>query len=150
MYPRQSQARNLSNTRSITNLRTVFPPPQQTVTINSTPQVLVRPPTASLRKTASPIRISQAPTLPPPPLINDYQIQQPQPIQSVNSASRHNITAHKYNQEYEDRPVGGLSTNHYGESDTNASTSKKGKYKYNFFSALDEAVNTQCGSCGAN
>ncbi len=26
----------------------------------------------------------------------------------------------------------------------------KSKYKYNFFSALDEAVNSKCGSCGAN
>jgi uncharacterized OB-fold protein len=26
----------------------------------------------------------------------------------------------------------------------------KSKYKYNFFSALDEAVNTKCGSCGSN
>lgn len=79
--------------------------------------------------------------------MNDYQIQ---PIQSINNtkvttSNRNNINDHKYNQQF-DKPTNyGNAGNSYG-----LENSSKKKYKYNFFSALDEAVNTKCGSCGGN
>ena len=83
--------------------------------------------------------------------MNDYQIQPIQSIQTVDKSNqvsatnRRNINDHKYNQEYQNPTNFGDAGNNYG-----LENNSKKKYKYNFFSALDEAVNTKCGSCGGN
>lgn len=74
VYEFQPKQHNLQNTRSITNLRTIFPPRATQVLAPSRISSVIRPVTSSVevRKTATPIRISQAPSIPP---ISSYQIQ---------------------------------------------------------------------------
>lgn len=102
----KSSARVLNNTRSITNLRTVYPPPVapvHAVTRNQIPPVtsrMIQPVQQSVqvRRPASPVRVSSRQSIPIAPMVQSIQSSQYQP-RTIQPLSRTNVNDQLYNQQ---------------------------------------------------
>lgn len=119
----KSSIRVANNTRSITNLRTVYPPPVapvRTVTQAQIPPVISRiiqpvqqpiQQSVQVRRPASPVRVSSRQSIPVIPMT--------QSIQPITTINRTNIDNHQYNQRVSAKNIDLGTQNTFNQSSAN-------------------------------